>query len=73
MVDEAYGYTVLRSAGRPSIVTMANLLRAKKLDIGCWINNKIIRDHTKRKVFEDNEALRYGMSGRESPHVPVDS
>ncbi|EMF08212.1 mitochondrial 40S ribosomal protein MRP2 [Sphaerulina musiva SO2202] len=37
--------------------------RPAKLDIGCFINNKIIRDHTKRKVFEQNEperqALRY--------------
>ncbi|CAK3780284.1 37S ribosomal MRP2, mitochondrial [Lecanosticta acicola] len=37
--------------------------RAKRLDLGCFINNKIIRDHTKRKVFETHEperqALRY--------------
>ncbi|KAK5107751.1 hypothetical protein LTR62_000727 [Meristemomyces frigidus] len=37
--------------------------RAKKLDLGCFINIKVIRDHTKRKVFEEHEperqALRY--------------
>ncbi|QIW99320.1 hypothetical protein AMS68_004838 [Peltaster fructicola] len=37
--------------------------RPKKLDLGCFINSKIIRDHTKRKVFMQNEperqALRY--------------
>ncbi|KAF2482164.1 hypothetical protein BDY17DRAFT_252801 [Neohortaea acidophila] len=37
--------------------------RAKKLDLGGFVNIKIIRDHTKRKVFEQNEperqALRY--------------
>ncbi|KAL4881041.1 hypothetical protein BJY04DRAFT_189767 [Aspergillus karnatakaensis] len=37
--------------------------RAKKLDLGGFINGKIIRDHTKRKVFEqyepDRQALRY--------------
>lgn len=37
--------------------------RSKILDLSCFINNKIIRDHTKRKVFEQNEperqALRY--------------
>ncbi|KAK3658431.1 40S ribosomal protein mrp2, mitochondrial [Elasticomyces elasticus] len=37
--------------------------RAKKLDLGCFINIKNIRDHTKRKVFEQHEperqALRY--------------
>ncbi|KAL3468526.1 hypothetical protein BJX64DRAFT_246159 [Aspergillus heterothallicus] len=37
--------------------------RSKKLDIGGFINGRIIRDHTKRKVFEqyepDRQALRY--------------
>lgn len=33
--------------------------RAKKLDLGCFINIKVIRDHTKRKVFEENEPERY--------------
>lgn len=32
--------------------------RAKKLDLGCFINIKNIRDHTKRKVFEENEPER---------------
>ena len=33
--------------------------RAKKLDLGCFVNIKTIRDHTKRKVFEQNEPERY--------------
>ncbi|KAL6712615.1 40S ribosomal protein mrp2, mitochondrial [Coniothyrium glycines] len=37
--------------------------RAKKLDIGSYVNIRNIRDHTKRKVFSENEperqALRY--------------
>ncbi|KAH6630487.1 hypothetical protein B0J18DRAFT_463340 [Chaetomium sp. MPI-SDFR-AT-0129] len=37
--------------------------RAKKFDIGCFTNIKIIRDHSKRKAFRDAEperqALRY--------------
>ncbi|KAL2827848.1 hypothetical protein BJY01DRAFT_228904 [Aspergillus pseudoustus] len=37
--------------------------RSKKLDIGGFINARVIRDHTKRKVFEqyepDRQALRY--------------
>ncbi|KAK3048977.1 hypothetical protein LTR09_009631 [Extremus antarcticus] len=33
--------------------------RAKKLDLGCFINIKNIRDHTKRKVFQDNEPERF--------------
>jgi hypothetical protein len=32
--------------------------RAKRLDLGGFINVKIIRDHTKRKVFEKFEAER---------------
>jgi hypothetical protein len=34
--------------------------RSKKLDIGGFINGRIIRDHTKRKVFEQYEPDRYG-------------
>ncbi|KAF2675318.1 30S ribosomal protein S14 [Microthyrium microscopicum] len=37
--------------------------RAKKLDIGSFINKWVIRDHTKRKVYKEYEperqALRY--------------
>ncbi|KAG8624390.1 hypothetical protein KVT40_007457 [Elsinoe batatas] len=37
--------------------------RAKRLDLGGFVNIGVIRDHTKRKVFEKNEverqALRY--------------
>ena len=33
--------------------------RAKKLDLGCFVNIMNIRDHTKRKVFEQNEPERY--------------
>lgn len=36
-----------------------SMFRAKKLDLGCFVNIKIIRDHTKRKVFEQHEAERY--------------
>jgi len=33
--------------------------RAKKLDLGCFVNIRVIRDHTKRKVFEEYETQRY--------------
>ncbi|KAF7506062.1 hypothetical protein GJ744_012309 [Endocarpon pusillum] len=33
--------------------------RAKRLDIGGFVNSKIIRDHTKRKVFEQHEPESY--------------
>ena len=36
--------------------------RAKKLDLSCFVNIKIIRDHTKRKVFEENEPERYTLT-----------
>lgn len=39
-----------------------SLYRAKKLDIGCFVNTMIIRDHTKRKVFEAYETERYARS-----------
>ncbi|KAL8930538.1 MAG: hypothetical protein Q9208_000722 [Pyrenodesmia sp. 3 TL-2023] len=32
--------------------------RAKKLDLSCFVNIKVIRDHTKRKVFEQYETQR---------------
>ncbi|ORY19683.1 Arb2 domain-domain-containing protein [Clohesyomyces aquaticus] len=33
--------------------------RAKMLDIGCYVNIRNIRDHTKRKVFAANETERH--------------
>ncbi|PHH84318.1 hypothetical protein CDD83_2121 [Cordyceps sp. RAO-2017] len=40
-----------------------SMFRAKKLDLGCFIQTRIVRDHTKRKVFEqfetERQALRY--------------
>lgn len=37
------------------------MFRSKKLDIGCFINIKVIRDHTKRKVYEQHETERYAV------------
>ena len=36
--------------------------RAKRLDLGCFTNIKVIRDHTKRKVFEEHEPERYARA-----------
>lgn len=33
--------------------------RAKKLDLGCFVNIRNIRDHTKRKTFAEFEPQRY--------------
>jgi hypothetical protein len=38
-----------------------SMFRAKKLDLGCFTNIKIIRDHSKRKAYEAAEAERYGL------------
>ncbi|KAK4162037.1 hypothetical protein QBC43DRAFT_322750 [Cladorrhinum sp. PSN259] len=38
-----------------------SMFRAKKLDIGCFTNIKIIRDHSKRKAFEAAEAERQAL------------
>ena len=35
--------------------------RAKRMDLGGFISTKIIRDHTKRKVFEKFEPERYAL------------
>lgn len=32
--------------------------RSKKLDLGCYVNIKVIRDHTKRKAFAEFETQR---------------
>ncbi|ROV91623.1 hypothetical protein VSDG_07909 [Cytospora chrysosperma] len=37
------------------------MFRAKKLDLGCFVNIKVIRDHTKRKVYEQFEAERQAL------------
>jgi hypothetical protein len=36
-----------------------SMFRAKKLDLGCFIKPRTIRDHTKRLVFEKFEPERY--------------
>jgi hypothetical protein len=36
-----------------------SMFRAKRLDLGCFVNVKVIRDHTKRKVFAEHEPERY--------------
>jgi hypothetical protein len=43
----------------PSIAIMSQFRAAKKLDIGCYVNIRNIRDHTKRKVYNESEPERY--------------
>jgi hypothetical protein len=42
--------------------TIMSQFRAKKLDIGCYVNIRNIRDHTKRKVYAEHEPERYAPS-----------
>ena len=41
--------------------------RAKKLDLGCFVNIMNIRDHTKRKVFEQHEVERLAPTFATAP------
>jgi hypothetical protein len=34
------------------------MFRAKKFDLGCFTNIKVIRDHSKRKAFAEAEPER---------------
>ncbi|KAK5095233.1 40S ribosomal protein mrp2, mitochondrial [Exophiala xenobiotica] len=47
--------------------------RAKRLDLGGFINARIIRDHTKRKVYErfeeERKALRYVIQNTALPQA----
>lgn len=43
----------------PPTAKMSFFKRAKKLDLGCFVNIKTIRDHTKRMAFAEYEAQRY--------------
>ena len=36
--------------------------RSKRLDLGGFINARVVRDHTKRKVFEKHEPERYAIA-----------
>jgi hypothetical protein len=53
-----------------------SMFRSKKLDLGCFVNVKVIRDHTKRKVFAEHETERYvgmrlGCLSRKPTGLPV--
>ena len=49
----------LRTTNLRTSQTGMSQFRAKRLDLGGFINPRIIRDHTKRKVFEQFEQERY--------------
>ena len=47
------------SAAHFQATAKMSMFRAKKFDLGCSTNIKVIRDHSKRKAFEAHEAERY--------------
>ncbi|KAH7269156.1 uncharacterized protein BKA55DRAFT_531821 [Fusarium redolens] len=49
-----------------------SMFRAKKLDLGCFVNVRTLRDHTKRKVFEahETERLTRGQQTSSPIHYP---
>jgi hypothetical protein len=54
-------FNLISTDNHPSIpytVAMAQF-RPKKLDLGCFVHIMNMRDHTKRKVFEQHEPERY--------------
>ncbi|KAL8387161.1 hypothetical protein RB595_010114 [Gaeumannomyces hyphopodioides] len=52
-----------QSTNVTQIIAKMSMFRSKKLDLGCTIKTRVVRDHTKRKVFEqfepERQALRY--------------
>jgi hypothetical protein len=56
---------ICRQPTGPSIAIMSQF-RATKLDIGCFAKIRNIRDHTKRKVYSENEPERYAP-----PHLHI--
>lgn len=53
---------MLYAAHRCLSIVIMSQFRAAKLDIGCFANVRNIRDHTKRKVFAQNEPERYARA-----------
>jgi hypothetical protein len=54
--------TTVKMATNMFMGTRFGPFRAKKLDVGCFVNIGIIRDHSKRKAFAQFEPERYGTS-----------
>ena len=50
---------------------MEHVLRSKRLDLGCFVNVKVLRDHTKRKTFAENEEHRYAPRHLSLASTPI--
>jgi hypothetical protein len=60
----------LDTANQPATAAIMSMFRAKRLDLGGYVNIRNIRDHTKRKVFAANEPERYAFSGLDAAQFP---
>ncbi|KAM0283510.1 hypothetical protein ACHAQH_002461 [Verticillium albo-atrum] len=38
-----------------------SMFRPKKLDLGCFTNIRVLRDHAKRQVFQEHETQRQAL------------
>lgn len=56
-----------RTTNATTTMTRIAPFRARKLDLGCFVNVHVLRDHTKRKVFAQHEAER------SAPRAPLNS
>jgi hypothetical protein len=54
--------TFRKRATTTTATAIMSQFRAAKLDIGCYVNIRNIRDHTKRKVFSENEPERFAAN-----------
>jgi hypothetical protein len=54
--------TFWRQAIATTATAIMSQFRAAKLDIGCFAKIRNIRDHTKRKVYMENEPERYATN-----------
>jgi hypothetical protein len=57
-VDFSFLYPKAANPATTAIMSKMSPFRAKKLDLGGFLNTNILRDHTKRKVFEQFEPQR---------------
>jgi hypothetical protein len=53
---------ILLEASVQPVIAVMSQFRAAKLDIGCFTKIRNIRDHTKRKVYAENEPERYAIT-----------
>lgn len=51
-------YRAMASKVVPAGTSKFAPFRSKRLDLGCFVNQLVLRDHAKRRVFAEHEAER---------------